>query len=586
MAAVAIKKFSGMIPRVDPRLLKEDQAELALNCYLGSGALDGYNAPAKLFTNGLPFEMRRAYRFPNADGSDQVWLILPSEFSSVVRSPLANDTERRIYWTNPDDQMQHWSTWQMIKDGVSPYSIGTMHPSEAPSGKLTVTASGGTAPTSVPYVSRSYCYTFINSYGEESRPNLPSDTVQGAADGTWNIYGMPALPPANPVNFNYPPVTKVRLYRTVTGQSTGAQFFQVDEFSFPPPDPYTDTTSDTLIVAAQTLDTAEWGNPPDFLDGLVALPGGMLAGFRLNTVHFSEPNRPHAWPAAYDISVQYDIVGMGVWQQSLVVLTKGTPFVGSGTTPLNFTVQQVRAAEPCLSRGSIVVDLTGVYYSSQNGLVRLSGYGITPLAYKFMSEKQWLVDYKGGNLIACRHRETYMAINGTDSGFAIDFVPERAGVVNLDAFKGAVSLWNDDFNGDTYLVADNTIYRWDDYSHKILTWRWRSRILYSKDPLNFGAVLILLDRSVMDDLGDPPTMLCNDNPTLVLADGINAKFNVYRGQGSDTQRLVFSKILKKPLEIFRLPSGFKDYEWQCELISRVPVYGIEIASTMQEMGKI
>lgn len=581
MVAFAVRGMGGMVPRTSSRALPDNMAEQAVNCDLSSGALDGLPAP-ELVTDlsAIAGDVLRAYRFPSADGSEEVWVPLTSEFGSAVRSPLANDTNHRVYWTNPGDIAPSWNTYARLVAGSPDYHLGIVQPSStvAP----TVVASGGTA--SIPEVSRAYAYTFVNAYGEESAPCLPSDIASGAGDGSWVISGLPTSAPSNPAGYNYPPVVGLVLYRTVTGTETGAQFFKVTSFVYgtsSPPAAYTDTTLDALVVNNVVMVSSGWGNPPVGLDGLTSLSGGMLVGFTGNTVHFCEPNHPHAWPAAYDQSVHYEIVGFGVWQQSLVVATKGFPSTGSGNSPSNFTFTTVRVPEPCVSRGSIITDLMGVYYASQNGLVMLNYYGMQNQTITNMTKNIWLDEYKARDIIACRHRAQYLAINGTGIGFVIDYSEQRLGFMKLNTFSDATCIWNDEFSGDAYIIADKKVYRWDSPDTDPLTYRWRSKRFFSPVPVSLGACQIAIDPAVLDEPpDDDPPPLDNGDTTLELPEGVNAVFRLYAG--SDDV-LITTRSLTKPLELFRIPGGFKAFDWQFEVVSRVKIHSVELASTMKEL---
>lgn len=706
---------------------------------------------------------KRAYRFPVPNNPD-VWIPLPDPNSSVCRSPLADDTSHRVYWTNPPGSSpagQFWNTYARIAAGNTganrPYSLGTIQPSSTIGPSVSV--SGGTTDGSIPLITRSYLWTYVNQYGEESAPSAPSNVVTGAPDGTWVISGMPTSAPANPAGFNYPPITGVNLYRTSTGTATGAQFYRVASFVFAssgsigaiaiysggsgyvvgdtgtiaggggdatyqvlqvnsvdpggsgyavgdtglisggsgdalytvqsvdvngavvtftftggttytgakavatttagvqpgsgtgfhvdttasggpisaavlataynttgavlevqltgtgtgytnsaasatsdggaqagigsglqlivtvhPVSPYTDALPDTVAVNMLTLISAAWGNPPAGLDGLTALPGGMLVGFTDNTVHFCEQDRPHTWPSAYDQSVQYPIVGFGVWQQSLVVLTKGYPSTGSGNSPTNFVFTQVRVPEPCISRGSIITDLMGVYYASQNGLVMLNYFGMQNQTLSTMTKNIWLNRFKATQLIACRHRAQYLALR-TDSsgtGFLIDYAEQRMGVMELNTFSSATAVWNDEFSGDAYVCAAGKVYRWDSPSTGPLNFRWRSKQFYGSAPVSIGACQISLDPAVLTPPPSPNTFPMNNGDTsLVLPSGINAVVNIYAGP--DGAHLVMSKNLTAVREIFRIPGGFKVFDWQIEIVSRVGIRSIELASTMREL---
>jgi hypothetical protein len=589
LVAWIVEKFGGQIPRTESQFLPNEMAEQAVNCDLSSGTLIGLPVPILVKDlSSIIGDVKRAHRIPNPDdpaGAD-TWLPLPSPYSSVVRSPLANDTSHRYYWTNPGDKAPHWNTFDRIANGDPNYDLGIVQPvngvgpGNVPVSPLTVTTVGGD--TSAPDVSRSYVYTLVNEFGEESAPSLPSDVVSGHPNASWHIAGLPTTAPPNPEGLNYPPAVKLNLYRTITGQTTGGNFFLLTSFDFassPPPDPYADGTADFVIVNNLTLISTNFANPPEGLDGLIGLSGGMIVGFTGNTVHFCEPNRPHAWPAAYDQSMQYEIVGLGVWQQSLIVLTKGFPTTMSGGTPANMTPTQVRVAEPCIARGSIVTDLMGVYYASQNGLVMLNYYGMQNQTLTMVDKNIWLSRYRATSIIACRHRAQYLAINGLGTGFMIDYTEPRLGFMDLNTFFGAECVWNDEYSGDAYICANKKIYRWDSPGVTGLTYRWRSKVFSQPAPINVGAIQISLDPTVHNPPSGAPPPLDNGDSSMVLPEGVNALFRLYIGPGY----LKMTRHLTKTREIFRAPSGFKAFNWQFEVVSRVKIHSVELATTMKEL---
>ena len=591
MGGFAIKGMGGMFPRQNARLLPEAAAVEALNVDLSSGTLKGL--PVPLLAKDLSADagpVLRAYRFPGPNAGDpDAWLPLPSPYSSAVRSPLANDTLNRLYWTNPPGTLSptdpggaKWNTYDGIAAGTAPFDLGFI----APDGSYTptVTATGGTPQTQVPYVERSYLVTFVDAYGAESSPCSPSAVVAGATDGVWTITMKRTAPPAV-AGMNYPPTQGCYLYRTITSASSGAQFYRVAEFNFttnpPPVGGYIDASLDTDVVANLPLATSLWNPPLTGLDGLILMPGGFLVGFTGNTLHFSEVDYPHTWPAEYDLSCQYDIVGLALWQQSLVVLTKGYPQTGTGTAPSNFTLSAINVPEPCISRGSVVTDLLGVYYASQNGLVMLNYYGMTNQTLTMVTKNQWLTTYNAGNLIACRHRSQYLAIRGTGTGFLIDYAEPRLGMADLSTFAAVDCVWNDIYTGTTYVISDKKVYEWDAPSQPSLMYRWRSKEFYLPAPTNFGAMQVSMSTDVLTPPDPTTTPLSNDDPTLVLPAGVNAVCNVY-AHGNK----IASVPLTSPRSIFRLPSGFKAFDWQIEIVGLVEVYGIEIAETMQELKRV
>jgi hypothetical protein len=582
MVAFAVKNFGGLIPKMDPRLLEGDLASDATNCDLSSGAMQGL--PVLELIQDLSANtgaVARAYRYPGPDvGDPDEWLPLPSPFSSAVVSPLANDTAHRIYWTNPNDGA-YFTTYSNLQAGIPPFNLGFIAPSEAYTPIVTV--AGGTPEDQVPYVDRSYLVTFIDEFGLESSPSPPSIVLAGASDGTWTVVLDATVPPPTE-GFNYPTVVGMWLYRTVVGESTGAQFYRVQYFDFatsPPPDTgYIDLTLDENVVNNLPLSSASWAPPVAGLDGLIGFPGGMLIGFTGNTLHFCEPDYPHAWPAAYDLSVRYPIQALAVWQGSLIVLTQGNPFSGTGNTPSNFTMSEVQVHEPCLSRGSVVTELLGVYYASQNGLVMLSYYGMQNLTAETFTKNIWLVDYEAASIIACRHRTQYFGLTTAGKGFIIEMSDKRQGVMPISTQMNATCIWNDPYTGDTYLCADKKVYRWDSQNTGPGVYRWTSKFNYLTAPASLGAVQVSMSPMVAETLPALPAVDLPD-PTLQLPAGVNATFTMYAGGYP-----VMTTNLTGARDIFRLPSGFKVFDWYFEVVSRVPLYSVEIASTMKELATV
>ena len=563
----------------------------AVNTDLASGPLDGLPQPEPVIdlAGQAPWPVRKAYRIPGPEpGDPDIWLPLPSEFSSVCVSPLANDTLHRIFWTNPPgspDAGAWWNTYDRIRAGGSGleahWSMGFLPPDpSAAAAPVVLSVTGGTGPPP-PLEERSYCYTFIDQYGTESSPSAPSLVVSGKSDGTWHVSNLPRIAPAaDPVTRYYPPPVSTRLYRTLVAATAGAQFYFVVDLPFGTTS-YDDKIPNTTVVNNNQLQSVSYAPPVDGLDGLLAMPGGMMVGFTGNTVHFCEPNRPNAWPAGYDQSLLYKIVAMGVWQQQLMVLTSGFPSSGAGNRPDQFLFSQVQTAEPCIARGSMITDLAGVYYASPNGLVALNYYGVQNQTLSNLTREIWLKRFNATAIVAARHRAQYLAINGTGMGFIIDYTEQRLGICSVSPFVGAVSVWNDIYTGNTYMVADEKVYLWDSLDTASLIYRWRSREFYFPAPVSLGACQISLDPEVTDPAPKstvpPPGAGLSE---LQLPNGVNAIFRLYAGPSQD---LIHEEWLQQPRCIFRFPSGRKAFNWQFEIIARVAIHSVELASTMREL---
>ena len=571
--------MGGVLPRMDDRLIPDNMAVEAVNCDLTGGQLVGLPLSEFLIdlSSKLPV-VERAYRFPSREGNI-IWLPLPSRYSSVVRSPLANDMYDRVYWTNPGDVSPHWSTPGDIVAGNPPLDVGMQHPMTAP----TILGVSSGSPDLM--IDRSYVYTYVNAYNEESAPSPASNVFSGPADAYWYILDIPISPPPNDPGRNYAPIVGVRLYRTIVSASSGAQFYFVAAGSYNPGNglsgEYVDMIPDSQAVMNEVLESTGYRNPPDYLDGLVSLPGGFLAGFTENTIHFSEPNRPYTWPDVYDQTANYKIVSLAVGQQFLIILTEGYTSVASGNSPSNIILTRTQVAEPCISRGSVIVDMSGVFYASQNGLIQTTGFGMQNMTAPIMEKNEWLLRYKAKDLMAARHRSQFMAVNGTDTGFLVDYGEQRLAFQDLSYLKGVVCIWNDEYTGDTMMCANGVIYEWDHPGNEPQIYRWKSKQFFTPMPLSLGAVQVELDPEVWT----PPPLtplhpLDNGDVTINLPTGINAQFRYYAGPGLS---LMMSRNLTQQMEIFRLPNGFKCFDHQFEVVSRVPISSIQVATTLGEL---
>lgn len=67
-----------------------------------------------------------------------------------------------------------------------------------------------------------------------------------------------------------------------------------------------------------------------YLNGIINLPNGMVAGFLGRDIYFCEPYRPFAWPENYIQTIDDPVVGLGRMDTTLAVLTTGNPYFIQG----------------------------------------------------------------------------------------------------------------------------------------------------------------------------------------------------------------------------------------------------------------
>ena len=560
MTAFKQDTFSGIAPRIAPRLLDRAMGQTADNCLLFSGSLSSWKRP-KAITNpskSLSGTIKSIFRMNN--GTQDFWLNWLTDVD-CVRGPIAGDTSQRIYFTG-DGEPRESNITLATSGGDFPsqyYVLGVYPPTTAPS----LAVVGGAAAN----VTRAYVNTFVTAFGEESQPSPPV-TVTGKSDGSWNLTGMDT-PPANSgtirgasyaagfvtltvnttrglrageqithaavvgmtdLNGKFKIDTVVdathykvalttaqtytsggtwtrvaphntgsmtrRIYRVLTG-TTGADYLFVAEIAATTTS-YNDTIADTALGAAMPSTT--WAMPPTDLAGLVELPNGMLAGFSKNTLCFCEPYRPHAWPTSYQQTTNRDIVGIGCYSTAVVIATKAQPWIATGSHPANVTMERINRNEPCLSKRGVASFPFGVIYPTPNGLMLIGEGGATLASEGILSKKEWKNFYPA-TIHAKEFQGRYFAWFDDGTGATRGFIFDKGGngpsLVTLS--QPATASYTDPETGDLYIMDDGQIKLWDADPLNNMPYDYLSKIYTNRKPINLGYAKIEADYNALDD---------------------------------------------------------------------------------------
>lgn len=600
MVATKINAFGGMIPAADDRLLPDQNAALAQNTWLYSGAIAGINQPKTLRT--LPANTSKVYRIPNnfVDSlhlADSIWLDFQDIFTDVLKSAVVGDTFERYYFASPTTQPKY-NTRDRINNGDPSWLLGIPTPTVAP----TVSPSGGVSGTNR---TTAYVYTWVSAYGEEGPPSPPTVTT-GKVDDTWSITLHAADPNDLGVNRN---LEKVRIYRTVTDANGIATYFFVVEQAITLLT-YNDTFTDATVAENSVLESTLWAAPPVDLEGWVSMPNGMVAGFRDNEIWFCEPYRPHAWPASYALAVDFPIVGLGVVGQTLVVCTENYPVAVNGIHPATMSQAKLANLEPCMSRGSVISSPEGVYYVSPNGLILVANGVATNITANLITKDRWqaivgvtalatLNAAKLGNAYyafgtvrqgvfdedAFEVNETPFTFQAGDFagglvGILIDPSNERIGFVQLTSSIPATNIQNDPWTGEVFAIRENVLYWIDtaDTTSAYEVFKWRSKVFQASMKKNFAAIRVYFTLS-----GDPPTLNPTRNTDLVqtLAADQYALLRIYADDD-----LVATRELRTSGELMRLPSGFKADYWQFEIEGRIKILSFQVGTSVKELAAV
>lgn len=491
MPYIGLNSFSGISPRTGPTELGPTQAQTARNIKLQSGELRPWRQPVMDYVPGLN-DTRSIYLLENTLLQTSKWLEWGTDVD-VVPGPVADISDFRVYYTGDGaPKKTNWALATTSGAGVKPYPndyqmLGVPAPTTAP----TLAATTGTAETRV------YVYTYVNTFGavtEESAPSPAATITLASTTTTVTVSGFATAPTAAS-KYN---ITAIRIYRSVSGTYQYVGQVSVNPATGVASGSFTDNVAAANLGALLT--TLYYTPPPSDLKGLVAMPNGILAGFRNNEVWFCEPYLPHAWPTSYMMTVGSPIVGLGVFGQSLVVGTTSNPYLISGSQPGAMTQEKLSLPEPCVSKRSIVGDQYGVLYASPNGLVSIAPGTQDVISRPLMTRDEWQT-YSPSSIIGAIYQNMYLAFYSSVSGVGT-LVLQRADtppLVTLETTAQAVFVSKQTARVYVVSPSDNKVYQLDADTVNNMFYEWKSKKFVLPEPTNFAAMKLQADWTYIAD---------------------------------------------------------------------------------------
>lgn len=540
MPVITISGFLGENRNIHPKLLRDDVGTLSINQKPGKGDLRAWGVPTQVAT--VPTGRKTIYRMGRDVNDESLYWLSWSGFVHAVRGFDAQDATERTYFTGSGSPKV---TDNIMALASAPYPtasrpLGVPAPATAP-----IVATEAYDPDAVvdgDTKTYFYVYTYVTDWGWESAPSPVSLQNDRPTIATAQISGF-AAPPAG----NYQ-INKIRVYRTQDASNGLTDFYYLGEFAYG-----TASVQDDNRALAEILPTTAWSVPPDDLSFLTSLWNGMLAGISGNSVRFCEPYTPYAWPIAYDV-VPPDAkpVGLGVFGQSLLVLTTGRPLLVAGSSPEAMDQQPLAMAQACVAPKSIVSMGSGVAWASEDGLCWFGADGPKILTSGLIGRDEWQA--MGPTTIVGRFYEglyfgSYMD-GSTRRGFVVD-PSNPVGIFFLT--YGFEAMHFDELKDQLYVLDSGIVKKWD--GGDPMTYTFRSKVFKTPKPTNFSA--------------------CE-----VVADAFPVTVKFY-GDGA----LKYTKTVTGR-DAFRLPAGFMATDWQFEIEGSHPVQSVSVANSPAELKSI
>lgn len=621
---ISIPTFGGMIPALDKHLIEAKNSQYVENAFMYSGALRGIAAPSRINEADFLGTTRYAFRIPlNATDPtylfDSVWLEFENADTDVITAPTAGDTFERFYWTSPSEVVPRYNTKDRIAAGLHDYILGVPQPEQT-----TVAVSGGSSST---LVSRAYVSTWVTAFGEEGPASDPFLVEKAKQDATFAVtVGGVAFQDLAPDGLRRA-ITLIRTYRTIVTAQGTASYYLIDERdALTTSQTFNDNMSDAVLADNVLLSSTSWTGPPH-LDGWALMPNGIIVGYNGKDLWFCEPYRPHSWPAAYSMTLAYEVVGIATIGQTAVVATKGNPYTASGVNSFSITTSMLASFEPCISKGSIVPTEEGVYYISPNGLILVNAGRAENVTKQFITRDKWNEFMPVSQMNAARFGSAYYALSGgvdrvfqintldplydafqrdketaphiaegafqTDrsktasKGFLIDPTNVAMGFVVLRAEGMVYSLQNDYYSSELIAVMEKAAW-WHDRrpGFKTIEYTWKSKAFQSPMPVNFAAMKVYFvesDTNAIKPIGEQQFSRLNFETGVYNTVHFNPliMYGVVRVFADEKE--IYSAELRKSGQLFRLPSGYKAEYWEVQIDGMNKINNIQMATSVKEL---
>lgn len=562
-----IDRFSGIVPALSPALISEPFGQVAENIDFESGAFVPTSTDsASVFT--LQNGVRRSIYLYGAN-----WLEW-SQDVHVVKSPVPNDATGRLYWTGQD--YPRVGTAASMIAGSSGYPaaswrLGVPAPEEAPTGVKSGTADPEQIPNEVSYV-----YTLVTVLGEEGPPSDPS-ALFSVTDTETVTLTMPAIDVPSG-NYNLGTGALKRIYRS----NTGSEF---TEYQFVAEVPIATTTYADVLASSflgELLPSETWIGPPDDnsslypngqMKGLTFIANGILAGYSGNTVCFSVPNLPHAWPVDYRYTIDGTIKGIATTPNGVVLLTNGRPVFISGGDPSTMTETVLDFSEACINENSIVDMGAYVLYASPTGLCAVENAQGQNVSKGIISAAQWAANYYPTTYRAFWHDGTYLALwtdGATHGGWVYDPRAETAAFSTLTASAETRGGWFNPATGITYKIVGSTI-----VSHRTgaskNTGRWMSKKFTMPYPVSMSWLYV--------EAREYPVTIKVYGDGVKLADYTLAKPSTVLQQTNNIMTPVTINLIEPLMRMPATPAT----SWEVEITSAKIVDRVILAQTLDEI---
>lgn len=616
MAAITLTVFSGIAPRVSPRLLKETKAQRAVNIKPWSGELRPMGALLPIGSDLLaqpPGTKQAIYRYGQDAPSEAQFWFRSAALAHYVRGAIAGDTNERTYWSGGGGVPK--MTTASIATSAPPYPSSSLNLGIPAPAATTQVAVASRTLSSITNSTTSATATAAAAHGLNDGDKV---VVEGAAPAAYNVadvavkvlsatsfsYTMgsdPGAAASAPGTFRYSGTLESRVYAlcylsplgergkpslpTVVADVYPGQIVTLTNLPTSGPGAgydidrkaiyrtqsgeaettyrkvaelplatasYQDAFLGTQLGAA--IESANYDPPPADLFHLTGGPNGQMGA--LSGVHglcMCVPYEPHAWPLKYRYALRAKPIGLGQFGQTWVVLTDGVPVVFVGVAPQAMSSDDVRVGQPCTS-GRGVVSMNGqVYYPCPEGIAAIGPAGWGLATAAIFTKDEW-AGFAPASIHAYEWQGRYVGFYDTGAVQAgFVFEPDTGEFWTLD-FYASAGYYDAKFRA-LYLALGDALVKFDGNTAAPLAYTWRSKVFVTPKPLNFAYAKVVAAAY---------PVVCK-----VYGDGVLRATRTVAGKRE-----------------VALPGGYTASDWEIELSGTAAVKSCTLAEAARELRAI
>jgi len=555
MAKFLVERFGGRDMKHDPRLIPDNKAQVATDCELERGSLHPLAGDPYASMGGPVGASAVSIYWYERD----TWLDWQAD-TDAVKAPIPNDAYDRAIVTqatlNPFPRVYVRST--------AYYRLGIPAPDNRPIPAVTQ-APPDPPDDEIETETITYVYTYVDSFGAEGPPSLPSVSADRVVDTDVNLSltgGAPSPPSGGSYNFGAGSLKRV--YRSSSGSDSAYYLFALEV-----PIATTSVTDNVLNSQLQeALPSATWVGPPDDnsanypdgpLIGICVAANGIMAGFSKATICFSEPFLPHAWPFEYRITLDEPIVGMCAIAAGLLVVSEKRPYLVSGVHPASMALTAIDESQGLSSKRGLVDMGTYAIYPSADGLVLVEGATARVVTQGIITAEDWKA-YSPTTIEAYHEEGKYIGFYDGDSSFVFD--PRGGDDAFIDTSRYYTAGYWDGPSGKLLLNSSGTIVSWGDDTSLTASsaYTWRSKKHVVQKALSFSVARV----EAWHPFDTYPVTM------KVYADGVLTDTVVF-DQGAN----------EAPYK--RLSAGFRAKTWEFELTGKNPITYAGLFESMSEL---